>query len=158
MTTLSVRQVVTLLACTLLLVGGATVQAAAPATAAVDTSRCDDTTPPSWFYPRLQAAADRPNDRVPSGWGDSYAMAKIVCWESSYDVNAYNPALPTYGLGQMTRHNVTNNNVSFGCYWDHWCENRPRQYWQLLAALRYADQRYGSPAEGWRHIKSHGWW
>ncbi len=126
--------------------------------ASVDTSRCDDPKPPSWFYPHLERAAERPNDRVPSSWGDSKAMAKIVCWESSFRTGAYNPALPTYGLGQMTRANIDAANVSFDCYWRDGCPNRDRAYWQLVAAMRYADARYGSPAEGWQHIRSHGWW
>lgn len=132
---------------------------AAPAALAVDTSRCDNTTPPTWFYPHLQNAADVPGDGVPSTWGDSYNMAKIVCWESTYNQEATNQssAGTVYGLGQLLRVNIENANVSFHCYWNGGC-TKDRRYHQLLAALRYANTRYGSPAEGWQHIKVHGWW
>lgn len=135
------------------------VGAAPAAVAAVDTSRCDNTTPPTWFYPHLQNAADVPGDGVPSSWGDSYNMAKIVCWESSYNQDAYNDTgeLPVYGLAQLQRRNIDAANVSFNCYWYGGC-NKDRRYHQLLAALRYANTRYGSPAGGWQHIKDHGWW
>lgn len=129
----------------------------APSAAAVDTSRCDNPREPTWFYPHLRNAADNPNDAVPSGWGDSVNMARIVCWESSFDPGAYNPALPTYGLGQMTRNNIDAARVSFHCYWEGGCV-QDRRHHQLLAALRYANQRYGSPAAGWQHIRDHGWW
>ena len=122
---------------------------------AVDTSRCDNTTPPSWFYPHLKDAADQPGDGVPSTWGDSYNMAKITCWESSYNPDAQNGS--HYGLTQMLRSNVEAANVSWNCYWNGGCP-KDRRYHQLLAALRYANTRYGSPAAGWQHIRDHGWW
>lgn len=152
------RLLAALVASVLTAIAAFSLAVAPAANAAVDTSRCDNPHPPSWFYPHLDRAAERPNDRVPSRWGESKAMAKIVCWESSFRVEAYNPALPTYGLGQMTRYNVTDNNVKFACYWDHGCDGHDRRYWQLVAAMRYADKRYGSPADGWQHIRNYGWW
>jgi hypothetical protein len=129
--------------------------AAAPAAYAVDTSRCDNTTPPTWFYPHLQDAADVAGDGVPSSWGDSYNMAKITCWESSYNQDAVNGT--HYGLTQMLQSNVTAAGVSWTCYWDGGCA-KDRRYHQLLAAMRYALSRYTTPAAGWQHIRDYGWW
>jgi hypothetical protein len=117
--------------------------------------RCQNPAPPTWFYPRLQAAANTAGDGVPSSWGSSVNMARIVCWESSFNVNARNG--DHYGLGQMLPANIAAARVSFRCYWEGGCD-RPKGYHQCLAALRYANQRYGSPAAGWQHIVNHGWW
>jgi hypothetical protein len=112
---------------------------------------------PDWFYPHLQDAADNPNDNVPSSWGGALPMAKIVCYESDFDQNAYNSGGPYYGLGQLGRPAIDATNVSFNCYWNGGCA-KDRRYHQLLAALRYANQRYGSPQAGWDHEKQYGWW
>lgn len=112
---------------------------------------------PTWFYPHLQDAANNPNDDVPSSWGDDLAMAKIVCYESDFDQSAYNASGPYYGLGQMGRPAIDAANVSFNCYWNGGC-NKNRRYHQLLGALRYAKQRYGSPQAAWEHEKQYGWW
>ena len=112
---------------------------------------------PTWFYPHLKDAADVPNDGVPSSWGDSLAMAKIVCYESDFYQLAIGPNGDTYGLGQLKRYNVDAAGVSWRCYWEGGC-TKDRRYHQLLAAMRYAKSRYGTPAGGWDHIRTHGWW
>ncbi len=84
-------------------------------------------------------------------------MAKIVCWESSFQVTAYNRALPTYGLGQMTCSTSAPRTSASRCYSDGGCTHAPRCY-ELLAALRYAESRYGSLTGGWQHIRDTGWW
>lgn len=137
--------------------GGALVVPATPALARTIADCDNGPGAPDWFYPHLKDAADKPDDGVPSSWGDSLPMAKIVCYESNFDQDAYNSGGPYYGLGQMSRTNIDAANVSFSCYWNGGC-TKDRRYHQLLAALRYANQRYGSPAAGWDHEKQYGWW
>ena len=114
---------------------------------------------PDWFYPHLKDAADNPNDAVPTSWGTAVAMAKIVCYESDFDQNALNDdgEVWYYGLGQMGRAAISAANVSFGCYWNGGCA-KDRRYHQLLAALRYAKERYETPQAAWDFIKQNGWW
>ncbi|MGH3738482.1 MAG: hypothetical protein ACRDT6_23170 [Micromonosporaceae bacterium] len=116
---------------------------------------------PDWFYPALRRAAETPNDGVPTRWGVNdeprRAMMKIVCMESSFRVEAYNPA-GYYGLGQLGRPAIDASRVRFSCYWEYNACDRTRRYYQLLAALRYANQRYGSPQAAWSFWQSHNWW
>jgi hypothetical protein len=117
---------------------------------------------PDWFYPVLRRAAANTHDAVPSAWGNGdkgRAMMKIVCNESSFNVGAYNSAGPYYGLGQLGRPAIDASRVRFACYWhvDNDCSHN-RRYYQCLAALRYAKQRYGGPLRAWGHWKNHGWW
>jgi hypothetical protein len=117
---------------------------------------------PDWFYPTLQRAAENPDDAVPNSWAEGdrgRAMMKIICNESSFDVGALNPAGPYYGLGQMGRPAIDASRVRFTCYWhvNNDCSHL-RRYYQALAALRYANQRYGGPLPAWAHWQSHGWW
>jgi len=118
------------------------------------TTRCSDTTPPSWFYTRLTNAA-RSDPNIPDGWGTSHDMARIVCFESSYQVHAENGSY--YGLGQLSKANISAANVSWDHYWNG-SASHVIAFYQLLAALRYCKQRYGTPADGWAHEVKHGWW
>ncbi|MGH3648943.1 MAG: hypothetical protein ACRDTM_17420 [Micromonosporaceae bacterium] len=117
---------------------------------------------PDWFYPVLRRAAENPNDAVPTRWGVNdeprRAMMKIICNESSFQVTAHNPA-GYYGLGQMGRTQISDARGRFACYW--YAENdcsHTRRYYQALAALRYANQRYGSPQAAWSFWRAHHWW
>jgi len=117
---------------------------------------------PDWFYPTLGRAADHADDGVPSSWGSGdqgWAMMKIICNESSFDVGALNPSGPYYGLGQLGRPAIDASRVSFVCYWhvENDCAHL-RRYYQALAALRYANQRYDTPLRAWNHWKDFGWW
>lgn len=124
-----------------------------PGSAHADT-RCSNTTPPSWFYTRLTNAANA-DPNIPNSWGTSYDMARIVCFESSYEVHAQNGSY--YGLGQMSKTNIAAENVSWDHYWNGSADHTIA-YYQLLAALRYCKDRYGSPANGWAHEVNYGWW
>lgn len=115
---------------------------------------------PDWFYPTLRRAAANTHDAVPSSWGSgdtAWAMMKIICNESSFNVGAHNSAGPYYGLGQLGRPAIDAAQVRFTCYWDGGCAHK-RKHYQCLAALRYAKQRYGGPLRAWAHWKNHGWW
>jgi hypothetical protein len=128
--------------------------AAAPPSGASPNIRCASPAPPSWFYPRLRSAA-RSDASIPDTWGNSADMARIVCYESSYRVHASNG--DHWGLGQMTSANIAYYNVSWDHYWNG-SANHTIAFYQLLAALRYCKDRYGSPAAGWQHEINYGWW
>lgn len=136
---------------------------ATPAAAVDMNSGCDNHPGvPDWFYPVLRRAADNPNDQVPDGFAEGdrgWAMMKIICNESSFDVAAFNRAGRYYGLGQMGLPAIDAANVRFTCYWhiENDCEYQ-RRYYQSLGALRYANQRYGGPLPAWAHWRNHGWW
>ncbi len=128
------------------LIGGAGIANAA--------TRCSDTTPPSWFYDIATNAAQS-DSNIPDSWGTSYDLARIVCFESSYQTGAVNGSY--YGLGQMSKTNVLAANVT----WDHYLNGSSTHhiaFYQLLAAMRYCKSRYGSPAAGWSHEVNYGWW
>ena len=116
---------------------------------------------PDWFYPTLRHAAANPDDQVPDGWAEGdkgQAMMKIICNESSFQAGAVNPAGPYYGLGQLGMPAINASNVSFRCYWQvDECANK-RVYYQALAALRYANQRYDGPLRAWAFWQNNHWW
>jgi hypothetical protein len=137
-----------------LAVGPATANAATSPALKAAATRCSDTTPPSWFYTRLTNAA-KADDSIPNSWGTSYDMARIVCFESSYEVHATNGSY--YGLGQMSKTNIAAYNVTWDHYWNG-SSSHVIAFYQLLAALRYCKDRYGSPAAGWAHEVNYNWW
>jgi hypothetical protein len=117
---------------------------------------CWNPSPPGWFSTRLQEAADYPGDSVPSSWGDSLNMARIVCRESDFDHTAQNGQY--YGLGQLSP-------TSLAAYsdfsWDSYVNGtsaHPATFYQLLGALRYAKGRYGDTTSAWQHEVDAGWW
>jgi len=117
-------------------------------------TRCSDTTPPSWFYDIATNAAQS-DSNIPDSWGTSYDLARIVCFESSYQTGAVNGSY--YGLGQMSKANVLAANVT----WDHYLNGSSTHhiaFYQLLAAMRYCKSRYGTPSAGWAHEVNYGWW
>ena len=133
--------------------GGLALVPATPANAAVP---CENPSPPSWFYTRLQEAADYPDDAVPSSWGNSLNIARIVCAESSFNPDAENGQF--YGLGQLNAASVAAySNFSWETY-KHGTSANPASYYQLLAALRYCKGRYGDTTAAWEFRKAHNWW
>lgn len=127
---------------------------AAPSAVRPAATRCSDTVPPSWFYDIATNAAQA-DGSIPDSWGTDHNLARIVCFESSYQTGAVNGSY--YGLGQMSKTNVVAYNVS----WDNYLNGTAAHhiaYYQLLAALRYCKARYGSPAAGWAHEVSNNWW
>jgi hypothetical protein len=129
----------------------------APATA--DTiAACWNPSPPDWFYTRLSEAASRPGDAVPSSWGDSLNMARIVCRESVFNPRADRNYPPYYGLGQLSAQSLAQySDFSWDIYVNGTSEHPP-SYYQLLAALRYAQGRYGDPWTGWQQEVNAGYW
>lgn len=125
----------------------ATANAATP-----DAMRCSSTTPPSWFYSDL-VAAEKADRSIPDSWGKSYDMARIACWESSYEPHASNG--DHWGLGQLTKSNISTYNVSWDHYWNGSSTHAAR-YYQIVAMLRYCKARYGTPEKGWAHEVSDG--
>jgi hypothetical protein len=148
LTKIAVTVTAFLLAITTLSVASATTSVANAAT------RCSDTTPPSWFYDIATNAAQS-DSNIPDSWGTSINLARIVCFESSYQTGAVNGSY--YGLGQMSKTNVLAANVT----WDHYLNGSSAHhiaFYQLLAAMRYCKSRYGDPATGWAHEVNYGWW
>ncbi len=149
------RRLLTALLGVLLSLGTLTVLTTAPAGAGT-IAQCTNPSPPSWWSTRLQEAADYPGDDVPSSWGDSLNMARIVCRESDFNYQAQNGQY--YGLAQMSQASVASV-ASFS--WDSYVNgssSHPATWYQLLAALRYAKARYGDTTAAWNHEVSAGWW
>lgn len=140
----------------LLLIGGAvSVLQAAPASAGT-IAACTNPNPPSWWATRLQEAADYPDDSVPSSWGTSVNIARIVCRESDFNYQASNGQY--YGLAQMSRTSVADYT---GFSWDSYVNgssSHPATWYQLLAALRYAKGRYGDTSSAWASEVNNGYW
>jgi hypothetical protein len=131
-----------------------TVSTAADAAVTPAATRCSSTTPPSWFYDIATNAA-QDDSSIPDSWGTSLDLARIVCFESSYETHATNGSY--YGLGQMSKTNIAAYNVSWDHYWNGSSAHHIA-YYQLLAAMRYCKDRYGSPAAGWAHEVNYNWW
>ncbi|MCW2568402.1 MAG: hypothetical protein JWN54_2499 [Mycobacterium sp.] len=118
---------------------------------------CTTPSPPSWWATRLQQAADNPNDDVPSSWGTSLNLARIVCRESDFDHTKWSQNHVYYGLGQMGTPAIDGAGIS----WDSYVNGssaHPATYYQLLAALRYCKTRYHNTTDAWQHEISPGGW
>ena len=129
-----------------------------PGTAEAGTiAACTNPSPPSWFSTRLQEAADDPNDSVPSSWGSSLNLARIVCRESDFDHTRWSGDHAHYGLGQMSTDAVAGAGISWNSYVNG-SSAHPATWYQLLAALRYCKTRYGNTTAAWQHEISPGGW
>jgi len=129
-----------------------------PATAAHagTIAACTNPSPPSWFATRLQEAADYPGDSVPSSWGSSLNMARIVCRESDFRPDAQNGQY--YGLAQLNQADVA---AYTGFSWNSYVNgssSHPATWYQLLAAMRYAKAVYDDTTTAWQHEVNAGWW
>jgi hypothetical protein len=136
------RLPVAALIATVLAITGLAVVAAAPAQAGT-IAACTSPSPPSWWATRLQEAADNPNDSVPSSWGTSLNISRIVCRESDYN------------------HYASNGQYYGGFSWNSYVNGtstHPATYYQLLAALRYCKARYGDTTSAWDSEVNRGWW
>ncbi len=152
------------------LVAAAALSAAAlglvPATASATTaavvtpdsiSSCTNTTPPgSWFYSDV-VAAEKSTTAIPDSWGKSHDIARIACYESSYNPKAVNPNGLYFGLGQLGKPQVAATGVSWTDYWNGTSVHAAR-YYQIVAMLKYCKTRYGSPSAAWAHEVADGWW
>src|SRR5262245_47552527 len=68
---------------------------------------CSNTSVPKWFYDQLGQAVRVGNDKVPTTWGHSLDLARIACNESDFRVHAVNNTGKVYGIGQMTKANIS---------------------------------------------------
>jgi len=148
-------------AAALSLVPAAASAATPTATRAVITpdsiSGCTNTTPPgSWFYSDV-VAAEKSTTAIPDSWGKSHDIARIVCYESSYNPKAENPNGLYFGLGQMGKSQIADAGVSWSNYWNGTSVHAAR-YYQIVALLKYCKTRYGTPANAWAHEVADGWW
>ena len=117
-------------------------------------TRCQDTTPPSWFTPDATSVA-KAFSAIPDSWGSDRNFARVVCFESTYRTSAVNGIY--HGLGQMSQSSVTGTGVSWNSYLKGTSAHSVR-YYQLEAAFKYCKARYGTPAKAWAHEVNDGWW
>jgi len=126
--------------------------------ASASIASCTNTTPPSWFFGQLSTYTTT-KAGVPSSWASGtygYDMARIACYESGYNLTAYNGSC-CWGMYQFSKTSLPGTGVSWTCYWDG-CSGLRAAVWQNIAALRYTKSRYGDPAKAWAHEVSYGWW
>jgi hypothetical protein len=93
---------------------------------------------------------------VPSSWGTSLNISRIVCRESDYNHTASNGQY--YGLGQLNQADVA---AYTGFSWDSYVNGssaHPATWYQLLAALRYCKAVYGDTTSAWNSEVNRGWW
>lgn len=114
---------------------------------------------PHVFWVHFQQAVSAHRDIPRTFWRSrTYRrdVARIVCYESTFDVHAQNPA-GYYGWFQMTRSLVSSEGVTFPHYWSgsHWDASG---WYQVTAGARYIRSRYRNPAAAWRHEIDYGWY
>jgi hypothetical protein len=87
-------------------------------------------------------------------------MAKIACYESTWDVHAVNGDYR--GSYQIDVDYFPIGDCTYGKYWNggngrdgQWHNAR---FWQHVAAFRYILGRYANPCDGWSHELNYGWW
>jgi hypothetical protein len=118
---------------------------------------CSNPKVPKWFYDQLARAVRVGSDKVPNTWGHSIDLARIACNESDFRAKAVNNTGKTYGIGQMTKSNISAARVSWQNYWNGG-GGKPASYYQILAMARYVQKRYGSPANAWKHEWKYNWY
>ncbi|WP_329138357.1 hypothetical protein OG552_30470 [Streptomyces sp. NBC_01476] len=84
---------------------------------------------------------------VPSGQFGCFS--EIISHESGWNVHAVNPQSGAYGLAQAL---PGKKMASAGSAW------RDSATIQVRWALRYMDQRYGSPCDAWSFWQDHNWY
>ena len=82
-------------------------------------------------------------------------VARIVCYESTYDVHARNAT--QFGWFQMTRSLISSEGVSWPEYWSG-SSSHPPGWYQALAGELYIARRYVTPAAAWAHERNYGWY
>ena len=73
----------------------------------------------------------------------------IIMRESRWDVNARNPSSGAYGIPQAL---PGSKMASAGSDW------RTNPATQIIWAIGYMENRYGSPCQAWAFKRSHGWY
>jgi hypothetical protein len=113
---------------------------------------------PKVVWWRIQGATQSNSDIPASYWSDGgYRgdIAKIICYESTYDWHATNG--PQYGWYQMNQPLISSENVTWNQYWNGTSQHEAGWY-QCLAGERYIKSRYGNPLAAWEHERYYGWY
>ena len=113
---------------------------------------------PGYFWSRIRQATEAHHDIPVSFWTNRtyrYDIARIVCYESSFDYHAENAA--QYGWFQMNKPLIESEGVSFAQYWDG-TRSEPPGWFEMTAGERYIHSCYGNPAVAWQHENVYGWY
>jgi hypothetical protein len=105
---------------------------------------------------RMQGVSDD-HTGVPSNFWTGYRddLAKVVCYESTFQYHAHNAG--QYGWFQMNQALINSEGVTWSQYW-YGDRRHPAGWYQCLAAERYILHRYGNPAAAWAHERYYGWY
>jgi hypothetical protein len=119
---------------------------------------CNDTAQgntPSVVWTRIHTATDEAG--LPSSFWtqDRLDIAKVICYESSYDWHAENGG--QYGWYQMNTPLISSEGVSYNEYW-YGTKAHQAGWYQCVAGERYIRSRYGTPAAAWAHERDYGWY
>ena len=115
-------------------------------------------TPPV-LWSRIESATQAHKDVPGSFWSDgTYRddIAKIVCYESTFEYHATNPS-GFYGWFQMNQPLIASEGVTWNEYWGGSGTEHPGWY-QCTAGERYIHGRYRNPAVAWLHEEDYGWY
>ena len=99
-----------------------------------------------------QADSQASGEGEPASISSSEALEKIIQRESRGDPNAYNPAGPYCGIGQLQ---ASHYPKYVGKTWEECAGDYDIQ---LQAMIAYINDRYGSPEAAWNHILETGWY
>jgi hypothetical protein len=83
------------------------------------------------------------------GAGDFDCLNNIIMGESRWRINATNPRSGAYGIPQAL---PGSKMASAGADW------RTNPATQIIWAIGYMEQRYGTPCKAWSFKRSHGWY
>lgn len=145
----------------------ALIATSAPAAAAVQPrasagwTNCNDDAvkqAPEVVWWRIQGATQDNHDIPASFWSNTgYRgdIAKIICYESTYNWHAENG--PQYGWYQMNKPLISSEGVSWTDYWSG-SKTHEAGWYQCLAGERYILHRYGNPLAAWEHERHYGWY
>ena len=81
--------------------------------------------------------------------GDFSCFDNIIMRESKWRINATNPSSGAYGIPQAL---PGSKMASAGSDW------RTNPATQIIWAIGYMKDRYGSPCQAWAFKRSHGWY
>lgn len=112
---------------------------------------------PAVVWARIHSASEM-RDIPTSFWSDGVYrgdIARIICYESSYEVHASNGA--QFGWFQMSPGLVASERVSWGEYWSG-AGPHPAGWFQALAGEVYILDRYHTPVAAWEHERDYGWY
>lgn len=122
---------------------------------------CNDsaaTRAPAVFISRLKEVTAS-HSEIPASFASSPGyrgdIAKVVCYESTYNFHAAAPN--QYGWFQMSRSLISGEGVSWNEYWSG-NSSHAAGWYQCLAGELYIKNRYGTPAAAWQHERDYGWY